>query len=201
MDLLHSILAPVLVAAAYALGSVPFGLVLTRRFTDIDIQNAGSGNIGATNVRRLAGNKLGLATLAGDVLKGAIPVGMAVWLLPSNGEFWVALTALAAFAGHLHPIYLGFRGGGKGVATAAGALLPIAPMAVLAALLVFILVVCMTSRVSAGSLAGSAALPLAVWEAAGASANAWAAGIMAVWIAWRHRENIGRLLKGVEPRI
>jgi glycerol-3-phosphate acyltransferase PlsY len=201
MDLLHSILAPALVAAAYALGSVPFGLVLTRRFTEIDIQKTGSGNIGATNVRRLAGNKLGLATLAGDVLKGAIPAGMAVWLFPSNGDFWVALTALAAFAGHLHPVYLGFRGGGKGVATAAGALLPIAPMAVLAALLVFVLFVCMTSRVSAGSLAGSAALPLAVWEATGSSAHVWSAGIMAAWIAWRHRENIGRLLRGVEPRI
>jgi len=201
MDLLHFILAPVLVAGAYALGSVPFGLVLTRRFTEIDIQSTGSGNIGATNVRRLAGNKMGLATLAGDVLKGAIPAGMAVWLLPSSGELWVALTALAAFAGHLHPVYLGFRGGGKGVATAAGALLPIAPLAVLVALLVFVLFVCMTSRVSAGSLAGSAALPPAVWEATGSSAHAWAAGIMAVWIAWRHRANIGRLLRGKEPRI
>jgi glycerol-3-phosphate acyltransferase PlsY len=201
MTLIHWILGPALIVGAYALGSVPFGLALTRRFTDIDIQTTGSGNIGATNVRRLAGAKLGLATLAGDVLKGAIPAGTAVWLLPPNGELWTALTALAAFAGHLYPLYLGFRGGGKGVATAAGGFLPIAPMAVLVALLVFVLVVCMTSRVSAGSLAGSATLPLAVWEATGAPEFSAAAGLMALWIVWRHRANMGRLLQGKEPRI
>ena len=201
MTLFHWILGLALIAGAYALGSVPFGLVLTRRFTDIDIQTTGSGNIGATNVRRLAGTKLGLATLAGDVLKGAFPAGMAAWLLPPNGELWVALTALAAFAGHLYPLYLGFRGGGKGVATAAGGFLPIAPMAVLVALLVFVLVVCMTRRVSAGSLAGSAMLPLAVWEATGSPEFSAAAGLMALWIVWRHRANMGRLLQGKEPRI
>lgn len=201
MNLFHWILGSALIAGAYALGSIPFGLVLTRRFTDIDIQTTGSGNIGATNVRRLADTKLGLATLAGDVLKGALPAALAGLLLPSSAALWVAGVALAAFAGHLYPLYLGFRGGGKGVATAAGCFLPIAPMAVLVALLVFVLVVCMTSRVSAGSLAGSATLPLAVWEATGAPEFSAAAGLMALWIVWRHRANIGRLLQGKEPRI
>ena len=201
MTVFHGFFTIALIAGAYALGSVPFGLVLTRRFAGIDIRAAGSGNIGATNVRRLAGTKLGLATLAGDVAKGAVPVALASALFSPGEEFVVASVALAAFAGHLHPLYLGFRGGGKGVATAAGCFLPVAPMAVFVALLVFVLFVCMTSRVSAGSLAGSAMLPLAVRVATGVPAFSAAAGIMALWIAWRHRENIGRLLRGEEPKI
>ncbi|MFZ0612229.1 MAG: glycerol-3-phosphate acyltransferase, partial [Desulfobacterales bacterium] len=104
--------------AAYLLGSIPCGLVLTRLFTSVDIRRQGSGNIGATNVRRLAGTPLGLLTLAGDVLKGAVPVYLAAQvdgLEPVVRACFVSTVALAAFSGHLFPLYLKLKGGGKGV--------------------------------------------------------------------------------------
>ena len=102
---------------AYLLGSIPWGLVLTRLFTSIDIRKEGSRNIGATNVRRVAGTTLGILTLAGDVLKGAVPVWLAVFLTNSNelwASFYISLVAVAAFMGHLYPIYMKFKNGGKG---------------------------------------------------------------------------------------
>ncbi len=201
MKILFLIFLPVL---AYLLGSVPFGLVLTRLFTNIDIRKEGSGNIGATNVRRTAGNLLGVLTLAGDVAKGAIPVGLGIALFHYQTwgrEPYLGVLALCAFAGHLFPVYLRFRDGGKGVATAAGAFAAFSPGAVVVALMVFVMMVCFTGRVSVGSMTASATLPVAVWEATGSSAMTAAAAVAAVLILIRHRENIKRLIAGKEPSV
>lgn len=190
--------------AAYLLGSIPFGLVLTRLFTSVDIRRQGSGNIGATNVRRLAGTPLGLLTLAGDVLKGAVPVHLAAQvdgLEPTARACFVSTVALAAFAGHLLPLYLRLKGGGKGVATAAGCFLAISPVSVLAALIAFLVIAGWSGRVSAGSLAAAAVLPAAVgWHLRSPVFFACAL-VMAALIALRHRENIRRLLNGSEPAL
>jgi len=179
-------------------------LVLTRLFTTVDIRRQGSGNIGATNVRRLAGTPLGLLTLAGDLLKGAAPVYLAAnvtGLDPIQQAFFVSVAALAAFAGHLFPLYLKLKGGGKGVATAAGCFLVISPMSVLAALIAFLLVLGWSGRVSAGSLSAATVLPAAVWWRLGSPVYCGCAALMAVLIVLRHRDNIRRLLNGSEPAV
>lgn len=188
---------------AYALGSIPWGLVLTRMFTSVDLRKSGSGNIGATNVRRTAGTLLGVCTLIGDVLKGAAPVWWAVHLVGRGtvADGYIALVALCAFLGHLYPVYMRFRDGGKGVATAAGCFLALSPLAVIVSLLVFILFVCITGRVSVGSLAATAFLPLAVWEAVGSVPLTVCAGVIGGWVWWRHRENFHRLAAGTEPKL
>jgi glycerol-3-phosphate acyltransferase PlsY len=188
---------------AYLLGSVPFGLVLTACFAGTDVRRHGSGNIGATNVRRVAGNRIAVATLTADVAKGMIPVlaaGALVDAAANAGAGYAGLVAMAALAGHLFPVYLGFRTGGKGVATAIGAFLPLAPAAMILALMVFVLLVCIVDRVSVGSLGAFVSLPLfvyltgrplplALWTLAAAAA-----------ITWAHRANLGRLWRGEEPR-
>jgi glycerol-3-phosphate acyltransferase PlsY len=183
-------------AGAYLFGSIPWGLVLARAFGNIDIRRQGSGNIGATNVARVAGAGLGLATLVADVLKGALPAGLAQWVDPAEAA-WVA-AALLAFLGHLFPVFTGFRGG-KGVATALGGFLVLAPAAAAAGVAVFVALFAACRRVSAASLGAVLLLPAAaallghppvVWGgAAGAS----------VLIFWRHAENIRRLVAGTEP--
>jgi glycerol-3-phosphate acyltransferase PlsY len=189
---------------AYLLGSVPWGLVLTRMFTTVDIRRQGSGNIGATNVRRLTGTPLGLLTLGGDLLKGAAPVYLAAnvtGLDPIQQAFFVSIAALAAFAGHLFPLYLKLKGGGKGVATAAGCFLVISPMSVLTALIAFLLILGWSGWVSAGSLLAAAVLPAAVWWRLGSPVYCGCAALMAALIVLRHRDNIRRLLNGSEPAV
>lgn len=189
---------------AYLLGSVPWGLVLTRMFTTVDIRRQGSGNIGANNVRRVAGTPLGLLTLAGDLLKGAAPVYLALRLSgldPILKAGFVSVVALAAFVGHLFPLYLKLKGGGKGVATAAGCFLVISPVSILAALVVFLLIVCWSRRVSAGSLSAAVALPVAVWWSLRSPVYSGCALLMAVLIVLRHKDNIRRLIIGSEPAI
>ena len=189
---------------AYLLGSVPWGLVLTRMFTSVDIRRQGSGNIGATNVRRLAGTPLGLLTLTGDLLKGAAPVFLAAnvtGLDPIQQALFVSVVALAAFAGHLFPLYLKLKSGGKGVATAAGCFLVISPLTVFTALVAFFLILCWSGRVSAGSLSAAAVLPVAVWWSLRSPVFSGCAVLMAALIVLRHKENIRRLLTGSEPTI
>ena len=189
---------------AYLLGSIPWGLVLTRLFTSVDIRQQGSGNIGATNVRRVAGTTLGALTLAGDVLKGALPVWLAVTITAPNelwGEIYISLVAIAAFSGHLYPVYMKFKDGGKGVATAGGCFFVISPMACVVAILVFILFICLFKRVSASSLAAAAALPVAVWYATGSGVLTGCAVVTAIFIYFRHMDNIKRLLSGAEPTV
>ena len=194
-----------LTAIAYAFGSIPFGLVLTRTFTSIDIRKTGSGNIGATNVRRTAGNLLGALTLIGDVLKGALPVFLSIALLwgeaDNTPEIITAFVAAGSFVGHLFPVYLKFKTGGKGVATALGCFMVISPLAVLLILILFVTVVKVTRRVSAGSLAAAVFLSPAVWLLNGSAAFSVCAFFMTVMIFFRHTDNIKRILAGTEPTI
>lgn len=185
---------------AYLLGSVPWGVILTRIFSDVDIRSAGSRNIGAYNVFRVAGKRLGLMTLGGDFLKGAIPVLVGIfWLGVANwkGEAVISLIALSAFAGHLFPLFLGFKGG-KGVATAAGCFLVISPLVFLVCALVYIMVLCWWGYSSAGSLSAAVILPGGVWLATHSVPLTGCALVMAAIIFVRHADNIRRLLKGTE---
>lgn len=189
---------------AYLLGSIPWGLVLTRLFTSVDIRRLGSKNIGATNVKRVAGSTWGMLTLVGDTLKGAVPVWLGLTIsTPTTlgGQIYLSLVALAAFLGHLFPIYTKFRHGGKGVATAGGCFAVMSPPAFVVAILVFILLICWFNRVSAASLAAAATLPLAVWKTTGSGVMTGCAAIVALFIFFRHTDNIKRLLAGTEPKL
>ena len=204
MDTLQILTTWVLRLMAYLFGSIPFGLVLTRVFASRDPRQEGSGNIGATNVRRVAGTVPAVLTLAGDVIKGAAPVYLAVSLGWGDilwRDLYSCLVGLAAFMGHLYPVYLRCRSGGKGVATAAGCFLILAPWALAIGLLIFILCVCGLKRASLGSLAASAAMPIAVWKTTGSAVLTGFAGTTSVLIFIRHKENIQRLLAGKEPPV
>jgi glycerol-3-phosphate acyltransferase PlsY len=191
--------AVILIALAYCMGAVPWGVILTRLFGHADVRKAGSGNIGAYNVYRVAGKRLGIMTLLGDLSKGAAPVLIAMsWVGVSDWKAEVVcLIALAAFAGHLFPVFLGFKGG-KGVATAAGCLLIMSPLAFLICALVYVLVLCSSGYSSAGSLSAAALLPGAIWLATHSAPMTVCFLVMAVLVFIRHADNIKRLLKGTE---
>jgi glycerol-3-phosphate acyltransferase PlsY len=169
----------------------------------VDIRQQGSGNIGTTNVSRVAGLTLGLLTFSGDVIKGAVPVYLAFILAGENqstGDLILAIAALAAFFGHLYPLFMKFKDGGKGVATCAGCFVVLSPLACLSALLTFIVVLFSSKRVSAGSLAAAAVLPGVVWFFTDALPVTVSAVIMTVFIFVRHRDNIKRMISGTEPK-
>lgn len=190
-----------LMALAYILGSIPCGLLLAQIFAGVDIRNAGSGNIGAQNVLRTAGVKLGVLTLAGDALKGSIPALIALRLLGITGwqaQTWVSIIALCAFLGHLFSVFLGFKGG-KGVATAAGCFLVLSPLALVVCFALYVLVVCIWGYSSLGSLAAAAMLPGAVWVMSHSIPFLICALIMTIFVFARHAGNIKRLLSGTEP--
>lgn len=187
---------------AYLLGSIPWGVVLTRLYTSADIRQQGSGNIGATNVSRVAGPTMGLLTFAGDILKGAVPVFLALKFAGQNqgvNDIFLSIVGLSAFFGHLYPLFMKFKSGGKGVATSAGCFVVLAPLACLAALAAFIISLLSSRRVSAGSLAAAAVLPIAGWYSTHSREITTTAIIMSVFIFIRHRDNIRRLLSGTEP--
>lgn len=185
-------------AFAYLLGSVPTGLLVARVFGGSDPRRAGSGNLGATNVGRTLGRKAGAVTLAGDALKGFLP---AAWAYGVFGSPWaVAAVGLAAFLGHLFPVYLRFQGG-KGVATGLGVFLALAPGSVLWAGVVFALVVWRTRRVSLGSMAAAAALPLLCAFFGQPLAVVALALTVGALVIWKHQGNIERILDGTENRI
>ena len=190
-----NILLPI---ASYLIGAIPFGLLIGR-LAGIDVRTSGSGNIGATNVTRLAGKKFGVFTLLLDVLKGFLPIYVASQLLPqgSGREFVILLCGILAVVGHMFPIYLGFKGG-KGVATGVGVLLFLSPAAVGITIVVFVATVALTGFVSAGSLLGAGLSPLWLWFL-GESAGAVTAGAIITLLIWiKHHENIGRLIRGEE---
>ena len=191
--------AAALVGLAYLIGSVAFAVLLVRISTGKDIRTEGSGNAGATNVLRAHGKRLGLTVAALDVAKGAL----AVWLvrLATADPRYAAAAAFAAVLGHVFPIYYGFRGG-KGVATAVGAFLVLAPWPTLACVGVFVLVVAATRYVSLGSIVGMVLLP----PIAGLLFHAprsvvLAAAATAVLIVLKHRENLARLASGKERKL
>jgi glycerol-3-phosphate acyltransferase PlsY len=194
-------LGALLVAAGYLAGSIPFGYVLARAFLGVDVRTVGSGNIGGTNVARVS-RKLGVATILLDALKAVIPVLVARRLLGDDpgGEVWTVLVAVAAFVGHVFPVWLRFKGG-KGVATAVGVFLVLAPLPALAAFATWGLAYAVTRISSIGSLAGTAVCVIATFVAYGAdSPVAWACLAIGALIVLRHRENIRRILSGEEKR-
>src|SRR5215467_6201963 len=185
-----------IVGFAYLLGSVPAGYILGSR-AGIDVRKAGSGNIGATNVARLVGKRQGILTLIADAAKGFIPVFVASRLgLSSN---WIALTGVAAFLGHLYPVFLKFRGG-KGVATALGVLLGVAPWATLLLAVIFAVVAYASRTVSLSAMIAAAAAPLALWLFSYPVVLIGMSAFIAILIIWRHRANIKRLIAGTEPK-
>jgi glycerol-3-phosphate acyltransferase PlsY len=185
-----------LLIGAYLLGSVPTGLLLAKAL-GVNIREAGSGNIGATNVYRTIGRKLGILTLVGDCLKGLIPVLIAKWLdLP---DVWVAAIGLAALLGHVFTIFLGFKGG-KGVATALGVFLGTSPLSVLVAIVVFALVLYIWRYVSLASIIAAALIPGIVRILGGKPELILMSLAIAAVVIFRHRENIARLRNGTESK-
>ncbi len=190
-----------LVAGAYLLGSIPFGLLVSRAAAGVDVREVGSGNIGATNVARAAGRWAALLTLVLDVSKAAAPALLAGRLLGPGAAGWAAAAGLAAFLGHVFPAYLGFRGG-KGVAAGLGVLLALSPWAALAAAGTWGAAVAATRMVSVGSLAGAAVgAGVALALHGGRSPASWAALAVAAVVFARHRSNIERIRRGREPRL
>lgn len=185
-----------LVLLAYLLGSIPTGFVVGS-LSGIDIRRAGSGNVGATNVARVVGKAQGLLTLLGDVAKGFIPAYLAYRL--GLTQAMTAVVAFAAFFGHLYPVFLKFRGG-KGVATALGAFLALAPMATVVLIVIFSCVAAAGRIVSLASLVAALCAPLAFWFFAYPPALVWLSLLIGLWITARHWENVRRLLAGTEPR-
>ncbi|WP_160123102.1 glycerol-3-phosphate 1-O-acyltransferase PlsY [Rhodovarius lipocyclicus] len=179
-----------------ALGSVPFGLILTRAAGLGDVRTIGSGSIGATNVLRTGNKKVAAATLALDVLKGVVAVLVCQDLWGRDAGL---LAGLAAVVSHCFPVWLGFRGG-KGVATAAGVLLAAAWWMGLIVAGVWLASAFLTRISSASALIACAAAPI-VALLAGDSTLALFALVLALFVAWRHSANIRRLIAGTEPRI
>lgn len=189
--------------AAYLLGSIPFGVILTSAFGKGDVRNVGSGNIGATNVARAAGLLAGILTLALDVAKGAGAVLLAE-KLSHDSATWMMVAAFAALLGHCFPLWLRFKGG-KGVATAAGIFLVLSPLACLAAVILFTLMVIFWRYVSLGSVSAAAAMPLLIyflWAPRHAPPLVVTIGTLAIslLIIYKHRGNLRRLFEGTEPR-
>ncbi|HSH68780.1 MAG TPA: glycerol-3-phosphate 1-O-acyltransferase PlsY [Deferrisomatales bacterium] len=187
-----------LVGFAYLLGSVPCGVVVARLLGQEDPRSGGSGNIGATNVARTVGRTAGIATLAGDVLKGLIPTA---WAGASFVSSWaVAGVGLAAYLGHLFPLYLGFKGG-KGVATGLGVFLGLAPGAALLAAGVFGGVAWRGRVVSLASLCAAGVLPLLLAFLGAPLAYVVLGVVVGGLSVWKHESNIERLLDGTESRL
>ncbi len=187
-----------LVAVGYGLGSIPTGLLIARWQMGIDIRQHGSGNIGMTNVLRAVGKGAAVLTLVGDLAKGLLPVLLArVWL---TSPWAIGLVALAAVVGHLYPLFAGFHGG-KGVATTLGVFIPLLLGPLLLACVVWAACLAFRRQVSVGSLVAAAFLPIAalLW---GSPAPYTLSALLAATLIWyRHRENIERILAGIEPTI
>src|SRR6202158_792262 len=189
--------------AAYLLGSIPFGLLLAKLFDGSDVRKSGSGNIGATNVARVAGPLAGILTLVFDTAKGA----GAVWLAgraTNESATWMMIAAFAVLLGHWFPVWLQFKGG-ECVATALGVFLALCPLAAVSALLLFLLCVAYWRYVSLGSIAAAAAMALLIYflcAARHALPIVIDVGTLAIalLVIYKHDANFQRLVEGTEPR-
>jgi len=199
----------VLLVGSYLLGSIPFGY-LAGRLVGIDIRQAGSGNVGATNVVRVLGKGYGYPVFALDVLKGFAAVKIAMLMAPGGPPEWNSpemfgiLAAVSSVLGHLYPPWLKFRGG-KGVATSAGALLALTPVATLIGAAIWIIVFWLTRYVSLASITAAIVLPIVILLVSSRDQNkgkllVYASACVAVVVIWRHRSNVSRLMRGTEPR-
>jgi glycerol-3-phosphate acyltransferase PlsY len=182
----------------YLFGSIPTGVLLTKFFSKVDPRKVGSKNIGATNIFRTAGKTLGILTLVGDILKGMIPIGIAIQFNVS--DLWIAIVGLSSFLGHIFPIFLGFRGG-KGVATALGVYVVISPVAVFIEFLVFAGIVWRWRYISLGSISCATTIPILIaFFRSDSQAYFILSVIIAALILYRHQSNISRLLQGTENK-
>ena len=187
-----------LVPVGYLAGSIPFGLLIAKVMTGADVRKAGSGNIGATNVLRVVGSGAGALTLALDALKGWAPVALSQLL--GSPELLVAAVGLAAFLGHLYPLFLGFRGG-KGVATALGVLLALFAKIALLIVGVWLLIAALFRYSSLAALLTAIAAPFLVWALDGRPPYVGLTITICGLILIRHRENVERLMAGEEGKI
>ena len=194
---------------SYVLGSIPAAYIAGRS-RGIDLRKVGSGNLGATNVVRTLGAKIGAAVFLFDMLKGAVPVAvLARFASPPTAPAWWSgdprlllgiACGTAAIFGHVRPLFLKFGKGGKGVATSAGVFIGLAPIATVAALVTFFLVVLVSGYVSLGSLTAAVVLSLVLLVRQGVSALFVVSVVLAAFVFWTHRANIGRLRRGEEHR-
>ncbi len=183
-------------AVGYLLGSIPFGLVLTRMAGLGDVRSIGSGSIGATNVLRTGNKKLAVATMLLDALKGTVAVLVCSHLFGAEAGL---LAGFAAFIGHIFPVWIGFRGG-KGVATYIGILLALAPAMVLLFAVVWLAFAFLTRYSSLSALVATLVIPVALWIL-GPEKIAAAMTLMSVICWWKHKANISRLTAGTESKI
>lgn len=182
----------------YFIGSIPFGFLIARA-KGIDIRTVGSGNIGATNVLRTLGKKFGIPCFFLDFLKGYLPV-LATTILITDNEYAPICAVAGTVLGHVFTCFLKFKGG-KGVATTAGALTGLAPLAVLAGMVIWFVVLKITGYVSLGSVISAIILPILIWFnlfGKNSDVNKYFFIVMGILVAWRHRTNMQRLLKGEE---
>lgn len=192
-----SALAVLILAGSYLVGSIPFSYLVARR-AGVDLRKVGSGNVGATNVMRSAGRKAGAVAFLLDASKGAVAAFLAGRLSP--GEVLPSLAAACAVLGHMYPVWLGFRGG-KGVATGAGAFLPLAPLATLCSLVAFAVTLVTVGYVSIASLVGALALAVTAFCSGAPAPVAWTAAGLTALIVWKHRGNLQRIRAGTENRL
>src|SRR5574338_790331 len=203
------VISAALLLASYLLGSVPFGY-LAGRLAGIDIRQTGSGNVGATNVVRVLGKRYGYPVFALDVLKGFGAVKISMLLAPGRPPEWNSPEILGIFAaicsvlGHLYPPWLKFKGG-KGVATSAGALLALTPLATMIAVAIWVVVFWTTRYVSLASVVAAIVLPFVVILVRSHDPNkgrplVYSSACVAAMVVWRHRSNLSRLMRGTEPR-
>jgi len=188
--------------AAYVIGSFPTAY-LVGKANGVDLRTVGSGNLGATNVFRTLGWKWGLLVYLADGSKGALPVLVLPAVIgAATGWPWGVVFGLVAILGHVRPVFLMGKGGGKGVATASGVFIALAPLPALCAIVGFVIVVAMTRYVSLGSLVGAVILPVALWlQQRAITPLVIVSAAVGAFVFWTHRENIGRLRRGEERRV
>jgi len=192
----------VAVALSYLSGSIPFAAI-AGRLRGVDLRKHGSGNLGATNVFRVLGWKIGLLVFLADALKGALPVFYLPPRIvsPRDPIVWAIACGIAAIAGHVRPIFLKLRKGGKGVATAAGVFFALAPIPMAVTFAVFVAVVFATGYVSVGSMMSAIVLPTILLVTLGPRSPLFVVStVIALFVFWTHRSNIGRLRRGEEHR-
>ena len=188
-----------LLLASYLIGAIPFGLLFSK-MAGKDVRTEGSKNIGATNVSRVLGKKLGVLTLICDSVKAFLPMVLVSAILPetqSERELYIIVSGFLAVVGHIFPVYLRFQGG-KGVASALGMFLYLSPYSVLISLGIFLLAVMVTGYVSIGSLLASGLIPIWLWTLHEPPAEIISGCLIALLIWYKHRANIRRLIAGEE---